>query len=101
MTELGGEGRRDISGSLSVTWSQGSRTEGTRYFFLSIVGISVLSAFSQMTCSQTLCYYVTSGHPRERVSTYRDAIGVLLANALGFSLAFLWADKGYKQDQYR
>ena len=25
------------------------RTDGTRYFFLSIVGISVLSAFSQMT----------------------------------------------------
>ena len=24
-------------------------TDGTRYFFLSIVGISVLSAFSQMT----------------------------------------------------
>lgn len=27
----------------------GVRTDGTRYFFLSIVGISVLSAFSQMT----------------------------------------------------
>lgn len=25
------------------------RTDGTRYFFLSMVGISVLSAFSQMT----------------------------------------------------
>ena len=28
----------------------GRLTEGTRYFFLSIVGISVRSAFSQMTC---------------------------------------------------
>jgi hypothetical protein len=26
------------------------RTDGTRYFFLSIVGISVRSAFSQITC---------------------------------------------------
>lgn len=27
------------------------RTDGTKYFFLSIVGISVLSAFSQITCN--------------------------------------------------
>lgn len=29
------------------------RSAGTRYFFLSIAGISVLSAFSQMTCANT------------------------------------------------
>jgi len=28
----------------------GPRTEGTKYFFLSMVGMSVLSAFSHITC---------------------------------------------------
>jgi hypothetical protein len=28
----------------------GVRTDGTKYFFLSIVGMSVLSAFSHITC---------------------------------------------------
>lgn len=31
--------------------SEFQRTDGTRYFFLSMVGISVRSAFSQITCS--------------------------------------------------
>jgi hypothetical protein len=48
-----------------------------------------------------LCYVGAPYRSRETLSTYRNAIGVLLADALGFSLAFLWADKGYKQDQYR
>lgn len=30
------------------------RTEGTKYFFLSMVGMSVLSAFSQMTCTKEM-----------------------------------------------
>jgi hypothetical protein len=36
---------------------------------------------------------------RNGITTYRNAIGVLLANTLGFSLALLCADKGYKHDQ--
>lgn len=28
-----------------------TRTEGTKYFFLSMVGMSVLSAFSHITCT--------------------------------------------------
>ena len=37
----------------------------------------------------------TTPPQRNGITTYRNAIGVLLANALGFSLAFLLTDKGY------
>ena len=47
----------EILGSLpspfALAMNQLGLTEGTRYFFLSMVGMSVRSAFSQMTCHAT------------------------------------------------
>lgn len=40
---------QDPSESLTSQRTSSPRTDGTRYFFLSIVGMSVLSAFSQIT----------------------------------------------------
>ena len=59
------------------------RTEGTRYFFLSIVGISVLSAFSQITLS------VLANSTGGEKGTYWDPVWVLLTNPLSFRLALL------------
>ena len=49
----GGEREKRVQGRqrdrLRVVGHRG-RTEGTKYFFLSMVGMSVLSAFSHITC---------------------------------------------------
>lgn len=45
----GEESNHSISYPLAVMISGVIRTEGTKYFFLSMVGISVRSAFSQIT----------------------------------------------------
>lgn len=65
------------------------RTDGTRYFFLSIVGMSVLSAFSQIT-------YGFEGElsaPLHRIpcetGTHWNTVWVLLSDTLSFSLALL------------
>ena len=57
-------------------------TAGTRYFFLSIVGISLFSAFSQMT------YFVSSVVDGTKAA-YGDPVGVLLADSLGFCLTLV------------
>jgi hypothetical protein len=44
------EGPRHQRMGLHGVVSQRERTEGTKYFFLSMVGMSVLSAFSHITC---------------------------------------------------
>ena len=41
-----------------------SRTDGTRYFFLSMVGISVLSAFSQITYTRISMFTLRGVLPR-------------------------------------
>jgi hypothetical protein len=72
------------------------RTEGTKYFFLSMVGISVRSAFSQMTCPSENVGGASLRGRCEKI-TYWNTIGILLANALSFSLAFLWGEGGEDQ----
>lgn len=61
-------------------------TDGTRYFFLSMVGISVRSAFSQMTYATKLFSKV---HPVASYEAYWDAIWILLSYPLSFGLALL------------
>jgi hypothetical protein len=41
---------KSVSRIAYVSWGHSMRTEGTKYFFLSMVGMSVLSAFSHITC---------------------------------------------------
>ena len=68
------------------------RTDGTRYFFLSIVGISVLSAFSQMTYMArwgTSPVSIVVGGAQRETGTHRYTIWVLLSDALSFGLALL------------
>ena len=73
------------------------RTDGTRYFFLSIVGMSVLSAFSQMTYD--MGYGVrryaafrrsVSGMGLTRATTYGYPVGILLPDALSLRLALVY-----------
>ena len=62
------------------------RTEGTKYFFLSIVGMSVRSAFSQMTWEGG---QIAGDCDCQCFATYRDTVRILLADAFRFSLALL------------
>jgi hypothetical protein len=56
-----------------------------------MVGMSVRSAFSQMTCADCRQVgYISKGEAR----TYGNAVRVLLADALGLALALLCADAG-------
>jgi len=64
------------------------RTAGTRYFFLSIVGISLFSAFSQIT------YLSATPKYREALAAYGDPIGVLLTDSLGFCLTLVCGIEG-------
>jgi hypothetical protein len=65
------------------------RTDGTRYFFLSIVGMSVLSAFSQITYGSKWESSAPLNVLRGANGTHWDAIWVLLSDALSFCLALL------------
>ncbi len=60
------------------------RSAGTRYFFLSIVAMSLFSTFSQMT------YAPESVHTYKEWMAYRDAVGVLLTDTVCLSLALLY-----------
>jgi hypothetical protein len=67
-------------------------TEGTKYFFLSIVGMSVRSAFSQITYVVTDCDSAKKSRLRINL-THRDTIWILLPDPLSLSLAFLYKSK--------
>jgi hypothetical protein len=66
-------------------------TDGTRYFFLSMVGISVLSAFSQMTWKHRRGYMLSNMaiEAWTKICAHRNTIWVLLANTLSFTLALV------------
>ena len=74
--------------------SECRRTDGTRYFFLSIVGISVLSAFSQMTYASRHAQHPNgkwnARNAELRADTHRYPVWVLLPDALCLGLALLW-----------
>ena len=70
----------------STTICESQLTDGTRYFFLSMVGISVLSAFSQITYPNESAHFEDYDSKR----TYWDAVRVLLADPLSFSLSLLY-----------
>lgn len=63
-------------------------TAGTRYFFLSIVGISLFSAFSQIT------YRSAFNTKRQVLEAYGNPVGVLLSDSLGFCLTLVCCSKG-------
>ena len=65
------------------------RSAGTRYFFLSMVAMSDFSTFSQMTCRRRRALAEFSQTGEDRLRTYWDTVGVLLADPLSFGLALL------------
>ena len=71
------------------------RTDGTRYFFLSMVGMSVLSAFSQMTYDMEYgtalrsIPSISERHTSDKATTYGYPVRILLPDALSLRLALV------------